>query len=55
MTGQIGQIEKSIDSTVDHLTEEEFKDYCDHAYSCIAYLKLIEMRIKLGAKASLNA
>lgn len=48
MKEQIGQIEKTIDDTTHHLSEEEFASYCDHAYSCIAYLKIIERRKKLG-------
>lgn len=35
----IGQIEKSIEEIEPHLNEEEFKDYCDNAYSMISYWK----------------
>ena len=37
----IGQLEASIDKAEKHLAVEEFKDYCDSMYSCIAYWKVI--------------
>lgn len=39
LQGTKGQIEKSIDSMADLLEENEFQDYCDHAYSCISYIR----------------
>ena len=34
---QIGQIEASIEKIEPHLNQEEFADYCDSAYTMIAY------------------
>ena len=34
---QIGQIETSIEKIEPHLNQEEFADYCDSAYTMIAY------------------
>ena len=34
---QIGQIEASIEEIEPHLNQEEFADYCDNAYTMIAY------------------
>ena len=36
---QIGQIETSIEKIEPHLSQEEFADYCDSAYTIIAYWK----------------
>ena len=36
---QIGQIEASIEKIEPHLNQEEFADYCDSAYTMIAYWK----------------
>jgi hypothetical protein len=41
----IGQIEKSIDQIEPSLDKEEFKDYCDNAYTLISYWK---QQIKLN-------
>lgn len=35
----IGQMEKSIKEIEPSLNEEEFKDYCDNAYTLISYWK----------------
>lgn len=43
-----GQIIASIDKVEEFLTLEEFKDYCDCIYSCVAYQDLILKRIKEG-------
>lgn len=37
----IGQMKTSIDKVEAELTKEEFKDYCDHIYSAMAYWKEI--------------
>ena len=34
---QIGQIEASIEKIEPYLNREEFADYCDNAYTMIAY------------------
>ena len=39
MRQAIKQIERSIDDAEQVLSQEEFEDYCDHAYSLIAILK----------------
>ena len=31
-----------------NLSDEEFKDYCDHIYSAVAYQDLISKRIRRG-------
>ena len=36
---QIGQIETSIEKIEPHLNQEEFADYCDSAYTMVAYWK----------------
>ena len=36
---QIGQIEASIEKIEPHLNRVEFADYCDSAYTMIAYWK----------------
>ena len=36
---QIRQIEASIEKIESHLNQEEFADYCDSAYTMIAYWK----------------
>ena len=36
---QIGQIETSIEKIEPYLNKEEFADYCDSAYTMIAYWK----------------
>ena len=36
---QIGQIEVSIEKIEPHLNQEEFAEYCDSAYTIIAYWK----------------
>lgn len=36
---QIGQIEASIEKIEPHLNQEEFADYCDSAYTVVAYWK----------------
>ena len=36
---QIGQIEASIEKIEPYLNQEEFADYCDSAYTIIAYWK----------------
>lgn len=41
----IGQMKASIDKVEVELTKEEFKDYCDHIYSVMAYWKEI-LKIK---------
>lgn len=35
----IGQLEKSIDDVEIILNEEDFRDYCDNLYSCIAIIR----------------
>lgn len=41
---KIGQIESTIKDVEDSLDEEEFKEYCDAAYTCITYLRMIKNR-----------
>lgn len=36
---QIGQIESSIEKIEPHLSPDEFAEYCDSAYTMIAYWK----------------
>jgi hypothetical protein len=36
---QIGQIEASIDRIEPYLNKEEFAEYCDSAYTLVAYWK----------------
>ena len=36
---QIRQIEASIEKIEPHLNQEEFADYCDSAYTMVAYWK----------------
>ena len=36
---QIGQIESSIEKIEPHLSEDEFGEYCDSAYTLVAYWK----------------
>ena len=36
---QIRQIEVSIEKIEPHLNQEEFADYCDSAYTIVAYWK----------------
>lgn len=42
----IDQIDNSIEDVEKELNHEEFKDYCDHAYSCIAYWRQIQKEVK---------
>ncbi len=35
----IGQLEKSINDVETILSEEDFRDYCDNLYSCIAIIR----------------
>ena len=36
---QIKQIEASVEKIEPHLNQEEFADYCDSAYTIVAYWK----------------
>ena len=36
---QIRQIEASIEKIEPHLNQEEFQEYCDSAYTMVAYWK----------------
>lgn len=41
----ISKIEASIDQIkTEQLTQEEFEDYCDSAYTLICYLKILPLR-----------
>ena len=42
----IGQQEASINKVEPYLTPEEFADYCDNIYTCIAYFRKIEQKVK---------
>lgn len=42
----IGQIEKSIDQASDVLDIESFSNYCDSAYTLIAYWRKIQQTLK---------
>ena len=46
---QIGQIEASIEKIEPYFNKEEFADYCDSAYTIIAYWK---KQIKLCSDGS---
>ena len=48
ITQSTGQLKASINKVVDHLSDEEFKDYCDHIYSAVTYQDLISKRIRRG-------
>jgi hypothetical protein len=45
----IGQIEKSINEVEPILTQDEFEDYCDNAYTLISYWRKV---IKLYSDAT---
>lgn len=40
----IGQLQGSITKVEGNLTQEEFEDYCDAVYTCIAYFEKIRGR-----------
>lgn len=42
----MGQIEKSMDRAEEMLDQEEFSDYCDNAYTLIAYWRKIQQTLK---------
>lgn len=44
ITNSRGQINKTIENVEQFLDDEEFKDFCDAAYTCITYLNLIKKR-----------
>ena len=46
---QIGQIEASIEKIEPHLNQEQFQEYCDNAYTMVAYWK---KQIKLCSDGS---
>lgn len=46
LQSQIGQIEASIDTMAEVSNEQHFQQYCDHAYSCISYLKQEIVKLK---------
>ena len=48
LTQSTGQLKASINKVEGHLSDEEFKDYCDHIYSAVAYQDLISKRIRRG-------
>lgn len=41
-----GQLEASINKVEKHLSKEDFHDYCDAIYTCIAYNQKIQKEIK---------
>ena len=41
-----GQLEASVTKVEKHLNMEDFKDYCDALYTCVAYNQKIQKRIK---------
>lgn len=41
-----GQMEASIAKVEPYLTQRELEDFCDNAYTCIAYLEKIRAKIK---------
>ena len=48
LTQSTGQLKASINKVEDYLSDEEFKDYCDHIYSAVAYQNLISKKIRRG-------
>lgn len=42
----IGQIEASMDKIESNIEEEEYKDYCDSAYTLITYWKIELKKLK---------
>lgn len=42
----IGQIEASMDKIETNIEEEEYKDYCDSAYTLITYWKIELKKLK---------
>lgn len=46
----IGQLESSIDKVEDFLSEEDFKDYCDSIYTCVAHLRVVIRNINQDNK-----
>lgn len=42
----IGQQEASINKIEPYLTPQEFADYCDSIYTCIAYYRKLEQKVK---------
>ena len=43
---QIRQIEASIEKIEPHLNQEEFAEYCDSAYTMLAYWRVILKQVK---------
>ena len=41
-----GQLEASVNKVEKFLTKEEFADYCDNLYTCVAYNQKIQKSIK---------
>lgn len=35
----IGQLNKSVDEAENLLSNEDFQEFCDHAFSCMALLR----------------
>lgn len=48
---KIGQLESSIELIESLVNDEEFKEYCDSAYTCITYLKICEKRFNNGQQS----
>ena len=46
LTQSKGQLEASINKVEKFLTKEEFADYCDNLYTCVAYNQKIQKSIK---------
>ena len=46
----IGQLESSIDTVEDFLSEEDFKDYCDSIYTSVAHLRVVIRNINQDNK-----
>ena len=42
----IGQLTASIAKVEPYLEIDEFNDYCDNLYTCVAYLEKVKKRIK---------
>lgn len=46
LNNKIGQIAASIEEVEDLLSVPNYEDYCNHAYSCIAHIKVIIKELK---------
>lgn len=40
-----GQLEASVSKVEPYLNQDEFADYCDALYTCVAYIAKIKQRV----------